>query len=385
MIRFTALCVVVAGVACVQPEAATGPQRPNDTTCRPRYSLAGPDVPQCMYALGRIDRRTYLSSDSLIKAAVTLGDSLLADTGVVAYFKYVDLLRAVGHVADFYNGGLFPDSVRFDRLIDHVAVTAEYAHGTIRAVGPVYYPSRTPQLGWYYYSGYGFYFQPVTTVQQLLYLIDGSSAPLDTVQKLGEAMWKYAVTHEGGGQEFPRWEYEFPWYASGAVWLTPPWQSGMAQGTVMELFTGLYRRTAAPVWRDRAQAVFGSFKVSMDDGGALLPDTSHGYWWEEYHPRVMVWNGSVKALLMLGDYARTFSDTAAMRMYGRGVEAVKYYTPRYDTGSWTYYSLTGWLNTRAYHAFEVQLLDALYVQNQDLWFKTTADRWRSYTPPPGVQ
>ena len=79
------------------------------------------------------------------------------------------------------------------------------------------------------------------------------------------------------------------------------------------------------------------------------------------------------------------SDTAAMRMYGRGVEAVKYYTPRYDTGSWTYYSLTGWLNTRAYHAFEVQLLDALYVQNQDLWFKTTADRWRSYTPPPGVQ
>ena len=79
----------------------------------------------------------------------------------------------------------------------------------------------------------------------MLYLIDGSSAPLDTVQKLGEAMWKYAVTHEGGGQEFPRWEYEFPWYASGAVWLTPPWQSGMAQGTVMELFTGLYRRTAA--------------------------------------------------------------------------------------------------------------------------------------------
>jgi D-glucuronyl C5-epimerase-like protein len=370
-------------VGCIA--TPTGPGALNDPSCAVGPALTGPQVPRCLYQQGKIDHGTYVSTDSLLRAAVALGDTFLTDTGIVAYFKYVDLLRAVGHVADFYNDGQFPDSVRFNRMVDAVAVTVEYARGTIRAVGTVYYPKRTPQLGWYYYTGQGFYFQPVSTVQQVLYLVDGSATPLDTLQKLGDALWEYAVWWRGGGYTFPRWEYQFPWYASGAVWLTPPWESAMGQGSVMEIFTELYRRTGSVTWEQRARSVFTSFRVSMNDGGALLPDTSHGYWWEEYHPRVMVWNGSMKALLTLGDFGRTFHDSAATRMYQRGIDAVKYYTPRYDTGSWTYYSLTGWLNTRAYHAYEVQLLDALYAQNQDPWFKTMADRWRAYVPPAGVQ
>jgi D-glucuronyl C5-epimerase-like protein len=363
-----------------QPDAAG-----IDSRCQVGPALSGADVAWCLLRVGRITPEVYRSADSLVRAATQLADSLRADTGVNAYFKYVDMVRAVGHLADFYNGGLFPGSVRFDRLVDHVAVTAEYARGTIHRYNNVYYPARTPQLGWTYYENYGFYFQPVNTVQQLAYLLGASSVPLDTLQKLGHAIWAYAVWHSGGGRKFPRWEYEFPWYASRAVWLSPPWESAMAQGTVMELFTELYRRTLAPVWRDRAEAVFQSYRVSMNDGGAMLPDTSHGYWWEEYHPRVMVWNGSVKALLILGDYAQTFQDASALRMYTRGIEALKYYTPRYDSGTWTYYSLTGYLNTKSYHTFEVQELDALYTQNGDVWFKTLADRWRAYTPPPGIQ
>ena len=163
--------------------------------------------------------------------------------------------------------------------------------------------------------------------------------------------------------------------------MQPPWQSAMAQGSVMLLFTELYKRTGEPVWRQRAYEVFESYKVSWDNGGVLLPDTSHGYWWEEYSPRVMVWNGSVKALLTLGQFGITMHDTSAMRMYSRGIDALKYYTPRYDTGTWTLYSLTQGLNTVQYHAFCIQLLDALFAQSGDEWFKTTADRWRTYKPP----
>jgi len=153
---------------------------------------------------------------------------------------------------------------------------------------------------------------------------------------------------------------------------------------VLGTFTEMWKRCACEPWRQRAQAVLDSYRVSMDDGGALLPDSSHGYWWEEYHPRVQVWNGSVDALLQLGKYAYAFADTAALRMYRSGIDAVKYYTPFYDTGTWTYYSRTGYLNPIHYHQFEVQLLDSLYAQSGDPWFKTTADRWRAYTPPPGV-
>src|SRR5207302_5924329 len=96
---------------------------------------------------------------------------------------------------------------------------------------------------------------------------------------------------------------------------------------------------------------------------------------------VMVWNGSVKALLTLGAFAQAMQDSTAMRMYSRGLDALKYYTPLYDTGTWTLYTLTQGLNTVAYHLICIQLLDALYAQSGDPWAKVTTDRWRTYTPP----
>jgi len=332
-----------------------------------------------------IAEATYRAADSLVRAARVLADAQQSDSGPLPYFRGVELIRAIQHLADFYNAGALDDSARFNRAIDHVAVTAEYVRGTIRSSGTLYFPERTPGLVWFYYSGTGFYFQPVTTVQRLIPLLSAPSISTDTLAKAADALWRYAVWHDGEGQHFPRWEYLFPWYASGAVWLSPPWESAMAQGSVMEIFTELYRRTGNPLWKTRAYAAFTSFGVTMDAGGARLPDTTAGYWWEEYHPRVMVWNGSVKALITLGDFAQTMEDTTGLRMYSRGLDAVKYYTPRYDLGYWTYYSLTGYLATRGYHAYHVQLLDALYAQNGDVWFKQLADRWRAYVPPPGVQ
>lgn len=371
--------------ACIAGEETPVGPPPLDPSCEPRASLDGVDVPRCAWLRGTIDHTTFTSADSLVRAAAALAIEQQYDSGSLPYFRGVELIRAVQHVADFYNAGALSDSARFNRVIDHVAVTVEYVRGTIRSSGTLYFPRRTPGLVWFYYSGTGFYFQPVTTVQRLLPLLSAPNVSTDTLVATGDALWRYTVWHEGESKRFPRWEYLFPWYASGAVWLRPPWESGMAQGSVMELFTELYRRTGDVLWKNRASDVFRSFQVSMDAGGARLPDTSAGYWWEEYHPRVMVWNGSVKALITLGDFAQTMGDTLALRMYSRGLDALKYYTPRYDLGYWTYYSLTGYLATRGYHAYHVELLDALYTQNGDIWFKDLADRWRAYVPPPGVQ
>ncbi len=337
-----------------------------------------------MRLLGRIDSSIFVATDSILRAAVALAESLRADTGVRSFFGSAEMQRAIGHLSDFYVAGLVPDSVRFDRIVDHVAASAEYVRGTIPRARGYFFPSRTPHLAWVYYGGRGLYFNPVTTVQNLLPFLAAPKVPMDTLSQLGNALWHYAVWHTGGGQRFPRWEYEFVW-ETGGIWLLPPWESAMAQGSVMALFVELYRRSGDGIWRSRAQDVFRSFQVSWDEGGALLADTSHGYWWEEYHPRVMVWNGSVKALLTVGYYAQTMQDASALRMYRRGIDALKYFTPRYDTGSWTLYSLTQGLNTVAYHTYCVQLLDSLYAQNGDQWFKGTADRWRKYTPPSGVR
>ena len=158
----------------------------------------------------------------------------------------------------------------------------------------------------------------------------------------------------------------------------------MAQGGGLAVFTEMYRRTGSLVWKDAAYEVFNSYKVHWQDGGVWLSDTLHGYWWDEYDPVDRVWNGSVSALIHLGYFAHVIKDPEAEHMYERGVEAVKYWTPFYDTGAWTRYSLNQGLNSRFYHQWSITLLDALFQQTGDAWFRDLATKWRSYTPPPGV-
>src|SRR5207245_9066545 len=116
------------------------------------------------------------SADSLVRAAADLASSQYADSGQLPYYRAVELVRAIQHLADFYNAGLFNDSARFNRMIDHVAVTVEYVRGTIPAVGPVYYPRRTPQFRWFYYSGPGLHFQPISTVTPVLSSLRATAA-----------------------------------------------------------------------------------------------------------------------------------------------------------------------------------------------------------------
>jgi len=119
--------------------------------------------------------------------------------------------------------------------------------------------------------------------------------------------------------------------------------------------------------------------------GVLLPDTTHGYWWEQFNPIVQVWNGSAQAVVGIGYFYRVTHDLEVKRLFDRGIEALKYYTPYYDTGRWTLYSRTHGYNSIAYHRGSVEILEALYSLSGDIWFKATADRWRGYAAPPGVQ
>jgi hypothetical protein len=191
-------------------------------------------------------------------------------------------------------------------------------------------------------------------------------------------LWR---TH--GALRYPVWEYEFPW-TSGGISVSAPWISGMGQASSMVVFIECFVRTADPLWRDRAMTAFHSLLVPWDQGGVLLPDTSEGYWFEEFHPIVQVWNGAAEALIQVGYLRDVTHDPEVDRVYQQGLKAMKFYTPFYDTGSWTLYSRTQGLNTRFYHGFHVRLADALFAQSGDSFFMTTADRWRAYVPPPGV-
>lgn len=372
--------LIVLGLAGCGTDAAT---RPN-ADCPPIDLTDASAVATCLF-----DRHIVSASDrdsalTLFAAAEFKVDSLRALGDPVSHEQSARILRALASITGFHRRGLFVDSVRFHRIMDVVSVAIEIADGQVQLAGNgTVRPHATPHLVWYSYPGIGAFFQPVTTVQTVAYIIPQPGLPTDSFVNIGEQMWRYAIWREARGVHFPVWEYDFTW-TSGGVTNEAPWISGMNQGVVIELFAECFRRTGDIIWKIRALEVLKSLEVNWSEGGVRLDDTTHGYWWEEFHPIVQVWNGSVNAVIGVGHLWAVTHDPEVKRMFDRGIEAIKYYTPQYDTGTWTLYSRTEGLNTVGYHNVCIAMLDALFAQTGDQWFKDTADRWRGYTPPAGA-
>jgi len=378
-----ALLMALTLLGCADPGAEGIIVDPNDP-CPARDFTRPRDVAECLLLRQVISTGDRDSSTALFVAAHAKADSFRALGDPINFEKGARISRSLARVTGFHRRGLFGDSARFHRIMDAVAVAVEISENRVAVVDGKLRPAATPYLVWYSYPGVGAYFQPVTTSQTVAHLLPRASAPLDSLVNTADRLYHYALWREADGLRFPVWEYNFTW-TSGGITAESPWVSGMAQGLVMSVFAEAYRRTGATEWKTRAYEVLNSFKVPWSKGGVMLDDTTRGYWWEEFHPLVQVWNGSVQALIDVGYLWSVTGDTAVKRMFDRGIESLKYYTPAYDTGRWTTYSRRQGLNSVAYHAFHVALLDVLYGQTNDPWILTTADRWRSYTPPAGIQ
>jgi D-glucuronyl C5-epimerase C-terminus len=343
-------------------------------------------IPECLMLQGTITLDDGQKAQSVLERAKNLADSLRRGNTEAGFARATEIDRALSHIGAFYSKKLFEDSSRFHRMLDHVAITNHYAVGdSIWWINGLEYPFVTPYLAWQYYSDAGFYFQPAATINPVFLdsLLPRRDIGLDSLVQVTGQLYNYAMWRNAANQRFPVWEYEFR-FASGGVANDPPWVSSLSQGLALMMFAERFRRTGESVWRQRAFEVFQSYRVTWDNGGILLPDTANGYWWEEFSPSVRIWNGSAWSVLGVALLWRVTGDPDVKRAFDRGIQALKYYTPQYDTGSWTLYSRVQGYNTVAYHHICITVMDQLFAQSGDAWFKSVADRWRSYTPPPGV-
>lgn len=379
--RLAALLMVLLAAGC--SDAGQGPGDPAPDPCALGRSQEAALVAQCLADNSIIAPAQQVAAAALFDSVESDIDSLIALETVQSRGEAAELLRSLVHITKFYSEGLFADSARFNRMLDHVRVTRDYHAGLVPLVGSRLWPARTPNLSWTYYPNIGVYFQPVNTIQSVSYLRPRANAPTDSLVAMGEAIYQYAIWREHNGVRFPMWEYLFTWNSGGII-QPAPWISAQAQGYALMLFAENLKRTGDPLWRTRGYEVLRSLQVLWDDGGALLPDTTHGYWWEEYHPVARIWNGAAQAVLGVGNFWQATQDTMVQRMFDRGIESMLYYTPEYDTGSWTLYSRVQGYNSVGYHNGHIQILDELFVLSGVQWFQDEANKYRTYTPPPGV-
>jgi hypothetical protein len=80
----------------------------------------------------------------------------------------------------------------------------------------------------------------------------------------------------------------------------------------------------------------------------------------------------------LHDYSIINKDTRARHLYRKGVAAAAVETPKFDTGSWSLYSLNGERSDRHYHDLTIYFLNKLCKNTRKAVFCKTRDKFKSY-------
>jgi len=135
---------------------------------------------------------------------------------------------------------------------------------------------------------------------------------------------------------FASWEYYFD-FGGGS----PPWISGMTQGTAVQALARASIILGDPALAQIANQALGAFERTTPVG-ARVP-AGKGAWYALYSfaPRTEVLNGMLQALSGLKTFAILTGDARAAALFDQGDRVAQLRIANYDTGAWSLYSRSG--------------------------------------------
>ncbi len=146
------------------------------------------------------------------------------------------------------------------------------------------------------------------------------------------------------------WDYLFPFDGG-----TPPWSSGLSQGTGLELLARagelLHSRAALTTAR-RALALF---KVPAPAGVRIPTRAGAAYAEYTFAPGDHILNGFIQADVGLYEYTRLTHNAVGARLFAEGDAQARVETPHYNTGAWSLYDQFG-ESTLNYHILLAEFL-----------------------------
>jgi len=221
-----------------------------------------------------------------------------------------------------------------------------------------------------WFWSHGYVFHPLANMAKLNSL--ASAGDVEGTEKMAAALLARGIRSHGALV----WEYDFP-FASGHA----PWTSGMAQAVAAQAFAHAGDLLSDGSLLDAADAAYAAVPSLLSGSSPAKP------WIALYSfDRAPVLNAQLQAALSVGDYAAISGDPAADAMAKRLTAAARELLPRFDTGSWSLYSLRGGESPRDYHDYVIALLRKLAVRTGDATWRATADRFQAYeTEPPTIR
>jgi hypothetical protein len=153
---------------------------------------------------------------------------------------------------------------------------------------------------------------------------------------------------------FVAWEYYFS-FAGG----TPPWISGMTQGTAIQALARAARVFRSRAFRRDAVRALGAFRAPPPLGVSVPAPGGRHYLMYSFSPGLRILNGDLQAITGLRDLAVLGHSRGAQTLFARGERAARRAVGRFDTGAWSLYSQDGRESTLGYHQLVSQFLGNL--------------------------
>jgi D-glucuronyl C5-epimerase C-terminus len=182
-----------------------------------------------------------------------------------------------------------------------------------------------------------------------------------------------SLASERGG--FTAWEYFFA-FGGG----TPPWISGLAQGTAIQALTRGTQLLRDPRYAKVARGALGAFE-RRPPIGVRAPSTSgvgRHYLIYSFATGLRVLNGFLQSLVGLYDYAAATRDPRARRLFATGDRAARREIARYDTGAWSLYAAGGSESDLGYHRLVRDFLASLCERTKARAYCGRAKRFDRY-------
>lgn len=198
-----------------------------------------------------------------------------------------------------------------------------------------YYPGQGIQIQWLASFGKanGYYLDKETTaLKELL-----NEAIALATQRAGGIAWEYMFHFDGG---------------------SPPWTSGLSQGTALQALSRAWSKTHEQVYMTAAQQALGIFKTAPSTGVRVTTPAGAHYLEYTYAPRERILNGFIQSLVGLYEYAKLTGDPLGQQLFEAGDAEARAEVPHYDTGAWSMYDQTSESDLN-YHELLAEFLEHL--------------------------
>jgi hypothetical protein len=204
------------------------------------------------------------------------------------------------------------------------------------------------KLVWEYYVGQGIQIQWLGTFGEANgYYLTGHEN--ENLKQLLSEVLPLATDRAGG----IAWEYMF--HFDGG---SPPWTSGLSQGTALQVLSRAWSRFKEPADLTAAQQALGIFETAPPEGVRVKTSAGAEYAEYTYAPSDKILNGFIQSLVGLYDYTSITKDPLGLQLFEAGDAEARTETPHYDTGAWSMYDQFGESNLN-YHELLTEFLQHL--------------------------